>query len=203
MSALQKKILGIIKAKIVERGFEALDKAQWANTGDIHIGLPGKFGTKAKVDYNFQDDKMSLSIYLTMDGKSIGVPSQPPRQGYFDHYMNYEAEKEFEVFMRHLDETLDKLGSSIAASKPENQLFLVRTLESDDDGDPFYTGVVRAKDIDAAEKFTRETLVLCGGKEFAADLQIRVYPLDDVEEGILPTTDPGFQDFPKRKGKRK
>jgi hypothetical protein len=231
MSALQKKILGIIMDKITEHGFEAINKAQWANTGDVHVTLPGKFGTLAKVDYDFQDSNLSLAIYKTVDGRAVGVPSQPGRPDYFNHYMKYEEENDFEVFMRHLGETLDQIGpagekrtgdcpfpgctgsngshsvgcinrkSGSPLPMPRGNLFLVRSLEYDDDGDPYYTGVVRAKDMESAHKLVRKEL----GKimdEPGEKLPIRIYPLDDVEEGILPTAKPGFQDFPRRKGKR-
>src|SRR4051794_4028478 len=106
MSALQKSILDIIRAKIAEYGFAVLDKPQWANTGAIHVTLPGKFGTKVKVVYGFDDSTLTLAIYQTTNDEAVGVPSQPPRQGYFDHYMTYENEKGFATFLKHLDETL-------------------------------------------------------------------------------------------------
>jgi hypothetical protein len=201
MSAVQKKILGIVVAKITERGFEAPTKPHWSNIGDIHISLAGKFGTLARVRYDFQDSTFILTIYKTVNGKPVGVPSQPPRQGYFDHYLKYEDERGFSRFLQHLGETLDQIEQPSKAEGKGN-LFLVRTLEADDDGDPYYTGVVRAKDMEAAVRFTREEMVQIM-EEQGEKLQIRVYPLNDVEEGVLPTADPGFQDFPKRKGKGK
>ena len=203
MSSMQKKILGLISARITARGFEALNCPQWANTGLIHISSPGKFGTLGKVSYDFQDGNFSLSIYKTVDGKAVGVPSQPGRLDYFSHYMKYEAEKEFEVFMKHLDETLSELDSSDSTPTNPMKLFLVRTLEYDEDGEPYYIGVLRAKDVKSAVRLTRQVLMEFAD-EMGAVMSIRVYPLIDVGvgEGVLETADPIYDDLPK-KGKKK
>ena len=115
MSQAQKKILGIVRDQIKRAGLETVDKPQWANTGAIHIEVPGAFGSKAKVVYSFQDSTFTLSIYLTKDGREVGVPSQPPRQGYFDFYMKYSEESLFAQFQRTLQETLDKVAREVGA----------------------------------------------------------------------------------------
>ena len=81
MSSIQKKILGIVQAQIAEHGLEAIVKGQWANTGTVLIEKPGAFGSVAKVSYNFQDDRFTLSIYRCLGERDVGVPSQPPPGG--------------------------------------------------------------------------------------------------------------------------
>ena len=110
MSSIQKKILGIVQAQIAEHGLEAIVKGQWANTGTILIEKPGAFGSVAKVSYNFQDDRFTLSIYRCAGERDVGVPSQPPRQGYFDHYLSYSDRAGFETFQRILKETLNAVA---------------------------------------------------------------------------------------------
>ena len=73
-----------------------------------------KFGTLAKVTYSFQDDRFTLSIYRCLGERDVGVPSQPPRQGYFDHYLSYSDQAGFETFKRILQQTLDE----VAPKKP-------------------------------------------------------------------------------------
>ena len=82
-------------------------------------------------------------------------------------------------------------------------LFLVRTLEYDEDGEPYYIGVLRAKDVKSAVRLTRQVLMEFAD-EMGAVMSIRVYPLIDVSigEGVLETDDPVYDDLPK-KGKRK
>jgi hypothetical protein len=72
------------------------------------------------VTYNFQDDRFTLSIYRCVGERDVGVPSQPPRQGYFDHYLSYSDQAGFETFKRILQQTLDaaapKKKSAFAAT---------------------------------------------------------------------------------------
>lgn len=98
MSQAQKKILGIVKDMIAEYDLQPIVRPQWANTGTIGIEAEGTFGELARVSYSFQDGNFTLSIYRTVDGKSVGVPSQPPRQGYYDHYLSYTDTIGFERF---------------------------------------------------------------------------------------------------------
>lgn len=114
MSQAQKKILGIVRDQITAHGLEAVTKTQWANTGAVLVGKPGAFGAIAKVTYNFQDDRFTLSIYRCVGERDVGVPSQPPRQGYFDHYLSYSDQAGFETFKRILQQTLDE----VAPKKP-------------------------------------------------------------------------------------
>ena len=109
-SAAQKKILGIVKDMITEHGLEPVTKPQWANTGTIHLERPGAFGALAKVTYSFQDSNFSLAIYRCTGGRDVGVPSQPPRQGYFDHYLQYSDTLGFSTFQRHLRETMEAVA---------------------------------------------------------------------------------------------
>lgn len=110
MSSIQKKILGIVQAQIAEHGLEAIVKGQWANTGTVLVEKPGAFGSVAKVSYNFQDDRFTLAVYRCVGERDVGVPSQPPRQGYFDHYLSYSDRAGFETFQRILKETLDAVA---------------------------------------------------------------------------------------------
>ena len=98
MSQAQNKILSIVKEMIVVYDLQAVVRPQWANTGVVGIEAEGAFGELAKVIYSFQDGNFTLSIYRTVDGKSVGVPSQPPRQGYYDHYLSYTDTIGFERF---------------------------------------------------------------------------------------------------------
>ena len=116
-SQAQKKILGIVRDMIAEHGLEAVTKPQWANTGDIHIEKPGEFGALAKVSYSFQDGNFTHTIYRCTGGRDVGVPSQPPRQGYFDHYLQYSDQAGFGVFQRHLRETMEAVAPKPKAPK--------------------------------------------------------------------------------------
>jgi hypothetical protein len=117
MSSAQKKILGIVRDQITAHGLEAVTKTQWANTGAILIEKPGAFGAIAKVTYIFQDDCFTLSIYRCTVGPDVGIPSQPPRQGYFDHYLAYSDVAGFEKFQKILQETLNGVAPKTANGK--------------------------------------------------------------------------------------
>ena len=110
MSAAQKKILQLVRDQITAHGLEPVSKPQWANTGAIHVEQPGKFGALAKVSYSFQDGNFTLSVYRCDSGRDVGVPSQPPRQGYFDHYLQYSDQAGFETFKRIFQQTLDAVA---------------------------------------------------------------------------------------------
>ena len=109
MSQAQKKILGIVKDMIAEYNLQAVVRPQWANTGVIGIEAEGAFGELASVSYSFQDGNFTLSIYRTVDGRSVGVPSQPPRQGYYDHYLSYTDTIGFERFRAIFRTTLEQI----------------------------------------------------------------------------------------------
>ena len=115
MSSAQTKILSLVRNMIVDHGLEPVVKAQWANTGAILVEREGAFGAIAKVTYSFQDDRFTLSIYRCVGERDIGVPSQPPRQGYFDHYLSYSDQAGFEAFKRILQQTLDGVAPKAAA----------------------------------------------------------------------------------------
>lgn len=116
MSQAQKKILGIVKEMIEEYGLQAVSKPQYANTGTIGVEEAGKFGQHATVSYQFNDGNFTLTIYKTVNGKSVGVPSQPPRQGYFDHYLDYTDSIGFQRFQSIFRSTLE------AAQPPRKRL---------------------------------------------------------------------------------
>jgi hypothetical protein len=110
MSQAQDKILGIIKKQIESLGFEVVSRPQWANTGTLGIEHSGQFGELACVTYQFNGDCFTLAIYKTAGGREVGVQSQPPREGYFDHYMKYSAKSEFATFQAHLLQTLEEIA---------------------------------------------------------------------------------------------
>ena len=114
MSSAQTKILSLVRNMIADHGLEPVVKAQWANTGAVLVERSGAFGAIAKVTYSFQDDRFTLSIYRCVGERDVGVPSQPPRQGYFDHYLSYSDQAGFETFKRILQQTLDE----VAPKKP-------------------------------------------------------------------------------------
>ena len=115
MSSAQTKILSLVRNMIADHGLEPVVKAQWANTGAILVERESAFGAIAKVTYSFQDDRFTLSIYRCVGERDIGVPSQPPRQGYFDHYLSYSDQAGFETFKRILQQTLDGVAPKAAA----------------------------------------------------------------------------------------
>ena len=115
MSSAQTKILSLVRNMIADHGLEPVVKAQWANTGAILVEREGAFGAIAKVTYSFQDDRFTLSIYRCLGERDVGVPSQPPRQGYFDHYLSYSDQAGFETFKRILQQTLDGVAPKAAA----------------------------------------------------------------------------------------
>lgn len=117
-SQSQVKILGIVKSEITELGFQTVTRQQWANTGVIAVEIPGKFGEHAKVAYDFQGDRFTLTIYKCVDGRDVGVPSQPPRQGYYDHYLRYSDSQGFETFKKHLRQTLGEIAKRHAVRRP-------------------------------------------------------------------------------------
>jgi hypothetical protein len=120
VSQAQKKILDIVRNQIATYGLEPVVKPQWANTGTILIEKPGEFGAVAKVTYSFQDDRFNLAIYRCTVGPDIGIPSQPPRQGYFDHYLSYSDQEGFAKFQRILQETMEAIATKKVSSKYEN-----------------------------------------------------------------------------------
>ena len=119
MSSAQTKILSLVRSMIADHGLEPVVKAQWANTGAILVEREGAFGAIAKVTYSFQDDRFTLSIYRCLGERDVGVPSQPPRQGYFDHYLSYSDRAGFEAFKRILQETLNAVAPKAAAPARE------------------------------------------------------------------------------------
>jgi hypothetical protein len=119
MSSAQTKILSLVRNMIADHGLEPVVKAQWANTGAILVEREGAFGAIAKVTYSFQDDRFTLSIYRCVGERDIGVPSQPPRQGYFDHYLSYSDRAGFETFKRIFQQTLDGVAPKAVAPARE------------------------------------------------------------------------------------
>jgi hypothetical protein len=119
MSQAQKKILGIITDMITEHGLEPVKKSNWANTGTISLEKAGDFGRLAAVSYDFQQDRFTLSIYKIDNGQPVGVPSQPPRQGYFDHYLPYSDVAGFATFQRHLTEVMNAIAPKPKVKKPK------------------------------------------------------------------------------------
>lgn len=70
-----------------------------------------------------------------------------------------------------------------------NPLYLYRTLEIDDDGDPMDHGTLRAKTPERIREILTARLDELG---YEGSLEIRIYPLQDLEEGILESTDEFF-----------
>ena len=113
----QKKILGIISRQITDAGFEAIYKSHWANAGAIYVEHAGQFGTKVKVTYNFQNNYFTLAIWRCAGDRDTGVPSQPGRAGYFDHYLKYSDVAGFTHFQLQLATELAR-ASGAGAAKP-------------------------------------------------------------------------------------
>jgi hypothetical protein len=102
---MQKKVLNNIKALIEARGLEALDCPNFSNTGHISIQHPAEVGELAKVGYNFQNDRYTLTI--TVLGERI--PSQPGRADYFDFYLMFTDADGYKRFRSVLDMELTKI----------------------------------------------------------------------------------------------
>jgi hypothetical protein len=127
MSQAQKKILGIITDMITEHGLEPVKKGNWANTGTISLEKAGSFGRLASVSYDFQQDRFTLSIHKIVNGQLVGVPSQPPRQGYFDHYLPYSDVSGFATFQRHLTEVMNEIAPKPKVKKAAKKVASIIT----------------------------------------------------------------------------
>ena len=116
----QKKILALIEKMITDTGLEFEQRSNWANCGTLSIERPETFGQLASVHYNFQSDTFTLSIYRIVNGREVGVPSQPPRQGYFDFYGSYFDTGIWKSFSKRLAEVLGDLapGSAPVTAAP-------------------------------------------------------------------------------------
>ena len=104
MRTMQQKYLERLE-KIAEfNGFEAVQVAAYGNIGTVFIQTKDSVATEAEVHYNFQTGTVTFT--LTVRGNK--VLSQPPREGYFDFYMNYSdvhaVNKFFTTVSRYLDD---------------------------------------------------------------------------------------------------
>ena len=133
MSSAQKKILGLVRDQIKKTGLETVDKPNWANTGAVFIEVPGAFGSKGKVVYDFQSDYFTLSIYFTKEGRDYGVPSQPGRLGYYDFYMKYSEEARFAEFQRALGIALEKISYEAGVKAGQGKYLLQFTADCSSD----------------------------------------------------------------------
>ena len=106
----QKKMLALITKMITDAGLEVERRSNWANTGTLSVEHPQTFGQLAAVHYDFQSDTFKLSVYRTVNGREVGVPSQPPRQGYFDFYGSYSDTGLWKSFSDRLAEVLTDLA---------------------------------------------------------------------------------------------
>ena len=118
----QKKILILIENMITETGLEVVRRSNWANTGTLSIEHPQTFGQLAAVHYDFQSSTFKLNISRTVNGREVGVPSQPPRQGYFDFYGSYSDTALWKSFSERLAGVLNELapGSVPVTAAPGN-----------------------------------------------------------------------------------
>ena len=99
MRNMQSKVLAKFSEVIEARGFEPVQKAQFANMGIISVEHPDKLGSIMQVRYEFQDTSATFSM-------SVGtkkIPSQPGRADYFDFYIRYDQPAQFEYFISQLD----------------------------------------------------------------------------------------------------
>jgi hypothetical protein len=71
------------------------------------------------------------------------------------------------------------------------QLFLYRTMEVDEDGDPYDHGNVRAPDFEGAAALLQEHLA-----DFGSSFSVRLYQLRDREDaGVLESTADDYREF--------
>lgn len=68
-------------------------------------------------------------------------------------------------------------------------LYLYRTLDVDDDGDPLDHGVLRAASVEDIPNMLREHFRAFFDAPGGHVCPVRVYPLVDVEVGVLPNDD--------------
>jgi hypothetical protein len=159
-NAHQKKILGIVTQAIVDNGLDPVHRGKFSNMGAIGIQLSTKPVDIALVNYDFQSDTMTLSIYVkNAAGAMVGVQSQPPRQNYFDFYMKYEDERGYDRFYTALMQELKKLkpkqpkGVQAAPPPPVEAEGLVRDLvKALDDSSPLWRAALPVL-LDRVERF--------------------------------------------------
>ena len=105
MRTMQQKYLKRVETLAEDNGYEAVQVADYGNTGTIYIQQENSVSSDAEVYYNFQSGTVTFTITI----RGIKMPSQPPREGYFDFYMNYSDNNAVNNFFKRLSRLLNDI----------------------------------------------------------------------------------------------
>ncbi len=95
MSAMQKKIMGAIRATVERSGYEFLQNENWANTGTVYVQKKDLFSSVLTFYYDFQSSYAKLQFYPG-NVKPTGTCGFTDRECVNDVYFSYTDSEKIE-----------------------------------------------------------------------------------------------------------